>query len=78
MFNLSSISSLAFLDEPRLQVGTLRSRRLEVMGVGKKGACERDTRPCVLHVYNCTVPQMIPKMDRKWSPLSTRNTMVGC
>ena len=46
MFNLSSISSLAFLDEPRLQVGTLRSRRLEVMGVRKKGACERDTRPC--------------------------------
>ena len=65
MFNLSSISSLAFLDEPRLQVGTLRSRRLEVMGVGKKGACERDTLRCVLHVYNCTVPQMIPKMDRK-------------
>ena len=66
-FNLSSISSLVFLDEPRLQVGTLRSRRLEVMGVGKKGACERDTRPCV-QLYGTTNdhqngPQMIPIVD---------------
>ena len=71
MFNLSSISSLAFLDEPRLQVGTLRCRRLEVMGVGKKGACERDTRPCVLlcvQLYGTANdpqngPQMIPIVD---------------
>jgi len=46
MFDLSSISILAFLDAPRLQVGSLRSRRLEVMGARKKGARERDTRPC--------------------------------
>ena len=70
MFDLSSISSLPFLDAPRLQVGSLGSRRLEVMGVEKKGAREKDTRPCTTCVQlYCTAndpqngPQMIPFVD---------------
>ena len=52
MFDLSSISSLAFFDAPRL-------RSQERAGRAK------DTHVHVLHVYNSIVPQMIPIVDRK-------------